>query len=112
MVRIRLTRKGLRNQPTYRIVVADIESPRDGKFLEILGFYNPRTEPHTIQVKEDRLFHWLKNGAQPSESLVKAFRCLGVMERFERYKNGEDLEVLLAESKKIHETRDATIKQP
>ena len=56
MVRIRLRRQGLKGQPTYRIIAADKESPRDGRFLEILGFYNPRTEPATINVKEDRVF--------------------------------------------------------
>mgnify|MGYP006296246375 FL=1 len=65
MVRIRLRRVGARNQPSYRIVVADKESPRDGRFLEIIGHYNPRTEPSTIVVDEDRLYHWLGNGASP-----------------------------------------------
>ncbi len=56
MVRIRLRRTGLKKQSTYRVVAADKESPRDGRFLEILGSYNPRTEPFTLNVKEDRIF--------------------------------------------------------
>jgi small subunit ribosomal protein S16 len=75
MVRIRLRRIGLKGQPTYRIVAADKESPRDGRFLEILGFYNPRTDPATIHVKEDRVYHWMKNGALPSESVGKILKA-------------------------------------
>ncbi len=98
MVRIRLRRVGSRNQPSYRIVAADKESPRDGKFLEILGHYNPRTEPSTVVVDEERLFHWMSNGAQPSDAVVSALRAGGTWERWERYKGGESLETLLAEA--------------
>jgi small subunit ribosomal protein S16 len=98
MVRIRLRRVGLRKQPSYRIIAADKESPRDGKFLEILGFYNPRTEPATIDVKEDRVFDWMSKGAQPSESAEKLFKSIGLLDRFARYKKGEALETLLAEA--------------
>jgi small subunit ribosomal protein S16 len=98
MVRIRLRRVGSRNQPSYRIVAADKESPRDGKFLEILGHYNPRTEPSTVVVDEERLFHWMSNGAQPSDAVVSALRAGGTLERWERYKGGESLETLLAEA--------------
>jgi small subunit ribosomal protein S16 len=98
MVRIRLRRVGSLNQPSYRIVAADKESPRDGKFLEVLGHYNPRTEPSTIQIDEARLFHWMKNGAQPSDSVVDALRSLGTWDRWERYKGGEKLEKLLKEA--------------
>lgn len=105
MVKIRLRRVGLRNQPSYRIVAADKEKPRDGRFLEILGFYNPRTEPSTIEVKEDRIYHWLSNGAQPSDSVGQIFRQIGLLERFERLKAGEPAETLLAESAAFFETR-------
>ena len=98
MVRIRLRRVGSRNQPSYRIVAADKESPRDGKFLEILGHYNPRTEPSTVVVDEARLFHWMSNGAQPSDAVVKALRAGGTWERWDRFKEGEELETLLAEA--------------
>ncbi|MBM3137580.1 MAG: 30S ribosomal protein S16 [Chloroflexi bacterium] len=105
MVKIRLRRVGLRNQPSYRIIAADKEKPRDGRFLEILGFYNPRTEPSTIEVKEDRVYHWLSNGAQPSESVEQIFKQIGLLDRFERLKAGEKVETLLAESKTFFETR-------
>jgi small subunit ribosomal protein S16 len=73
MVRIRLRRVGLRKQPSYRIVVADRESPRDGRYIEIIGFYNPRTEPITMELKEDRALYWLSVGAQPSEPVWSAY---------------------------------------
>ena len=108
MVRIRLRRVGLRHQPTYRVVVADKESPRDGRFLEIIGIYNPRSEPFTLEVKEDRVYHWMSNGAQPSESLEKLFKSTGILERFARLKAGEAQETLLAESKDFFEKRKAS----
>jgi small subunit ribosomal protein S16 len=98
MVRIRLRRTGARNQPAYRIVAADKEKPRDGRFLEILGHYNPRTEPATIEVDEARLFHWLKNGAQPSESVRQIMQVSGAWDRWNRYRDGEELEALLEEA--------------
>jgi len=110
MVRIRLRRTGLRHQPSYRVVVADIESPRDGRFLEIVGSYNPITNPFTFDVKEDRIYEWMSQGAQPSESVVKLFKSAGVLDRYERFKKGESLEVLLAEAKTANEQRNAAIR--
>ena len=98
MVRIRLRRTGSRGQPSYRIVVADKESPRDGRFLEIVGFYNPRTEPGTLEIKEDRVYEWMNKGALPTESVAQLFKTSGVSERYERLKKGESAEVLLAEA--------------
>ena len=106
MVRIRLRRVGMKKQPSYRIVAADKESPRDGRFLEILGFYNPRTEPATIQLKEDRIYDWMSKGAQPSDSVRQIFQTAGVLERYERIKAGESLETLMAESQKMQEERN------
>lgn len=110
MVRIRLRRVGAKGQPSYRIVAAEKEAPRDGAFKEILGFYNPRTEPATIQLKEDRIFDWLSKGAQPSDSATAVFRAAGLLERFERYKKGEGLEVLLAEAEAAEAARNVTSK--
>jgi len=98
MVRIRLRRVGGKNQPSFRIVAADKESPRDGRFIEILGFYNPRTEPATIQLKEDRIYDWMSKGAQPSDSAMQLFKTAGLIERYERFKSGEDVEKLVAEA--------------
>lgn len=108
MVRLRLRRIGLKGQPTYRIVAADSESPRDGRFLEILGFYNPRTQPATIHIKEDRAFHWMKNGALPSDSVAQVFKAAGVMERWERFKKGESMETLLKEAEQAETVRGAS----
>jgi len=110
MVRIRLRRIGLKGQPTYRIVAANKESPRDGRFLEILGFYNPRTQPATIHVKEDRVYHWMKNGALPSESAAQVFKSAGILERFERFKKGEAVDVLVKEAEEAETKRGASVK--
>ena len=101
MVRIRLRRVGARKQPSYRIVAADKETKRDGRFLEILGFYNPRTDPSTVTLKEDRVYDWLMKGAQPSDAVEKIFRMIGFYERYERFKKGESLETLMAESAEV-----------
>jgi len=110
MVRIRFRRIGLKGQPSYRIVAADKEAPRDGRFLEILGFYNPRTQPSTVNLKEDRVYHWMKNGALPTESVEQVFKSVGVMDRFERFKKGEAVETLLAEAAEASTKRAAPVK--
>jgi small subunit ribosomal protein S16 len=110
MVRIRLRRVGAKKQPSYRIVAANREAPRDGTFLEVLGFYNPRTQPETIHLTEDRIFHWLSVGAQPSEAVDKLLNTMGAMERFERFKAGEDLEKLLEEATAAEAARNVNPK--
>jgi small subunit ribosomal protein S16 len=110
MVRIRLRRTGLKHQPTYRVIVADKESPRDGRFIEILGSYNPRSEPFTLDIDEERTYYWMGVGAQPSESLVKLFKSAGVMDRYERVKGGESQEAVLEQAKTANNLRNATIK--
>lgn len=110
MVRIRLRRIGLKGQPSYRIVVADKESPRDGRFLEIVGFYNPRTNPATLDIKEDRVYDWMSKGALPTESVAQLFRTSGTQERFDRLKKGESVETLLAEVEKARAERATTVK--
>jgi small subunit ribosomal protein S16 len=110
MVRIRLRRVGGKKQPSYRIVAADKESPRDGRFLENLGFYNPRTEPATLQMEEDRIYDWMSKGAQPSDSVKQLFRTVGLMDRFARYKEGESIEVLLEEAETAAQARLGSLK--
>lgn len=97
MVRIRLRRVGAKKQPSYRVVVADSRAPRDGHFIETIGFYNPRTEPPTVHIKEDRALYWLDRGAQPSDAVQRILAKRGTLERFARLKAGEDLEALVAE---------------
>jgi small subunit ribosomal protein S16 len=98
MVRIRLRRVGLKGQPSYRIVVTDQRSPRNGRFIEIIGTYNPRTEPATDIIKEDRVLYWLSVGAQPSEAVVPILKRTGTMERLARLRKGEAMDVLVAEA--------------
>ncbi len=81
MVKIRLRRVGAKKQPSYRVVVADSESPRDGRFIETIGHYNPLTNPSTIQIDEARALHWLRQGAQPTEAVAKMLRDLGIMDK-------------------------------
>ena len=98
MVKIRLRRVGAKKQPSYRVVIADSRSPRDGRFIETVGFYNPRTEPPTVEIKEDRVLYWLSQGAQPTEAVASLLKRQGTMDRLARLKSGESLEVLLAEA--------------
>ena len=110
MVRIRLRRVGATKQPSYRIVAAEKESPRDGRFIEILGHYNPRTQPATIQMKEDRIYDWISKGAQPSDSVMQLFKTTGLLERYERYKAGEALETLMKEAQDAEAARTGSPK--
>jgi small subunit ribosomal protein S16 len=110
MVRIRLRRVGGKGQPSYRLVAADKEAPRDGRFLEILGFYNPRTTPATIEIHEDRVYDWLSKGASPSESVEKIFKTAGTLERYERFKKGEAVETLVGEAKSAAAVRNVSSK--
>ncbi len=81
-VKIRLMRVGKKKQPTYRVVVADARSPRDGRFLEILGQYAPRQEPSVVSIDSDRALHWLNAGAQPTESAAKLLQIAGVWDAY------------------------------
>jgi len=110
MVRLRLRRVGAKAQPSYRVVAADVEHPRDGRFLEIVGAYNPRTTPATIHLEEAKIFYWLSKGAQPSESVVRIFKSAGLMDRYARFKAGEDAQVLAAEASAAEAQRGASLK--
>jgi small subunit ribosomal protein S16 len=77
-VKLRLTRVGSKKNPIYRVVAADSRSPRDGKFIEIVGRYNPQTEPSTIELDEDRVKDWLSKGAQPTEPVEKLLKIKGL----------------------------------
>lgn len=85
-VRLRLTRVGKKKQPTYRIVAADARSPRDGKYLEIVGTYDPRREPSAITVDNEKAVDWLKKGAQPSERVQKLLQISGAWDEFQASK--------------------------
>ncbi len=81
-VKLRLVRTGKRKQPTYRLVAADSRSPRNGRFIEIIGTYEPRQEPSRINIDNERAIHWLKNGAKPTERVEKLLRISGAWEEF------------------------------
>ena len=78
MLRIRLTRKGFRKQPHYRVVVADQRAPRDGAFVDIIGHYDPRTDPPSLHLNGDRAREWLSKGAQPSDAVAKLLKRQGI----------------------------------
>ena len=82
MVKIRLMRVGKRKQPSFRVVVADSRSPRDGRIIEAIGRYNPRTEPSDVEINSDRAVHWLQQGAQPSEQVRKLLQITGAWYTF------------------------------
>ncbi|GIW08153.1 MAG: 30S ribosomal protein S16 [Dehalococcoidia bacterium] len=81
MVRLRLRRMGSKKQPTYRVVAADARSPRDGAFIETIGHYNPRTEPSTIVIDEEKALRWLRNGAQPTDRVAKLLAITGIADK-------------------------------
>lgn len=81
-VKLRLMRMGKKKQPTYRVVAADARSPRNGRFIEIVGTYQPRQDPSVIEIDNDKAVHWLKNGAQPTERVAKLLKISGAWEQF------------------------------
>jgi len=81
MVKIRLRRMGRRNRPFYRVVVADSRSPRDGKSIDIVGYYSPLTDPATISIDEEKILKWLKYGAQPTDTVRSLLGKLGIMDK-------------------------------
>ena len=81
-VKIRLSRQGRKKAPFYRLVVADERSPRDGKFIELIGTYNPMTDPATVNINEERALHWLKKGALPSDTARGLLKKQGIWEKF------------------------------
>ena len=85
-VKIRLKRMGSKKRPFYRIGVADSRSPRDGRFIETVGTYNPLTEPEQVTLKEEAIMNWLSNGAQPSDTVRNILSKQGVMKKFHEAK--------------------------
>jgi small subunit ribosomal protein S16 len=81
-VKLRLMRMGKKKQPTYRVVAADSRSPRDGRFIEIVGVYDPRPDPSTVRIDNDKAVDWLRKGAQPTESVRKLLQISGAWDQF------------------------------
>ena len=97
MLRIRLTRKGKKRQPSYRVVVADVESPRDGRYVEQIGYFDPMRNPEVVNIEEARALHWLSVGAQPSDAVRRLLKNQGTYDRLKRLRAGEELDALVAE---------------
>ncbi|MBU3195545.1 MULTISPECIES: 30S ribosomal protein S16 [Clostridium] len=83
-VKIRLKRMGAKKTPFYRVVVADSRSPRDGKFIEEIGYYNPISEPKVIKIDEEKAAKWISNGAQPSDTVKKLFVKAGINDKLSK----------------------------
>ena len=88
-VRIRLRRMGAKKRPFYRFVAADSKSPRDGRFIEVLGYYNPVEKPAKVVVHEEKILKWLSNGAQMSDTVRSLFRQISILTKWEKIKAGE-----------------------
>ncbi|HEU5431903.1 MAG TPA: 30S ribosomal protein S16 [Thermomicrobiales bacterium] len=87
MIKLRLRRMGAKKRPSYRIVVADSRSPRDGRFIESVGLYDPITDPATVRIDEERARHWLRVGAQPTDTVRDILRRAGLLESAEPAKS-------------------------
>ena len=88
-VKLRLKRMGAKNAPFYRVVAADARSPRDGRFIETVGTYNPLVNPAEIKIDEELAMKWLKNGATPTDTVRNIFSKAGIMEKFAKEKQGK-----------------------
>lgn len=105
-VKLRLRKMGKKKQPIYKVVAADARSPRDGKFIEAIGLYNPKTDPATVEIKETRALYWLGVGAQPTDTVKNLLSSQGIILKRELMKKGlseEQIAVKLDEWKKLKE---------
>jgi small subunit ribosomal protein S16 len=102
---------GKKNQPIYKMVATDSRSPRDGKFLEAVGFYNPLTKPHTLDLKEDRIMYWLNVGAQPSHTVKSLLRQKGITLKKELLSKGLDEEKVKSELENWQKMKEAGSKK-
>ncbi|NUN10129.1 MAG: 30S ribosomal protein S16 [Ignavibacteriaceae bacterium] len=111
-VKLRLRRMGKKKQPIYKIVAADARSPRDGKFLEAVGTYNPLTEPHFVEINEDKALKWLKAGAQPTETVRSLLRSQGISLKRELMKKKLSDEKIAEEMDKWRKLKEAAASAP
>lgn len=111
-VKIRLSRMGKKKQPIYKVVAADARAPRDGKFIEALGIYNPVKNPAIIELKEERIHYWLDNGAQPTDTVNSILRNQGILYRRELQKKGLSPEAINEEIAKWKEAKLAKLQAP
>ncbi|MFA3782948.1 30S ribosomal protein S16 [Melioribacteraceae bacterium 4301-Me] len=111
-VKLRLRRMGKKKQPIYKVVAADSRSPRDGKFIEAIGLYNPRTNPAFVNIKEERALYWLSVGAQPTQTVKNLLSSEGILLKLDLQKRGlhaEKIEAEIENWKKIREAKMAAL---
>jgi small subunit ribosomal protein S16 len=106
---MRLRREGKKKQPFYRVVVADARSPRDGRYIEDIGYYQPLNDPSTIEINSERALYWLGNGVQPSDQVKQLLRVTGIWEEFKPGDPGRDRTAKIEERRKAAEDRDKKI---
>lgn len=104
-VKLRLTRVGKKKNPMYRVVVADERAPRDGRFIEIIGQYQPLENPSGINIKDDRALYWLGQGAQPTETVEKILKTSGIWEQYEKSRPKKSLEKAASRAKAVEAGR-------
>lgn len=112
-VKLRLRRQGKKKQPIYKIVAADSRSPRDGKYIEAIGLYNPLTHPSSVDIKEDRALYWLNNGAQPTDTVKNLLSQKGILLEKHLKKKGiseEKIREAKEELQKLREAKSKTVK--
>lgn len=109
MVKLRLKRIGKKHYPVYKIVAADSRFPRDGRFIEALGTYNPNIDPMEVTIKEPRILYWLKVGAKPTDTVRNLLKYEGVMLRFHLEKKGNPSDIVESEIQKFLTEKDAKI---
>jgi small subunit ribosomal protein S16 len=93
--RIRLRRLGAKKRPTYRFVATDSRMPRDGRFVEILGYYNPIEKPARVKIFEDKMTYWLNQGALPSDTVMTLLKQVGFLRKYETLKKGGDVSTMI-----------------
>lgn len=111
MVKLRLRRIGRKKLPLYKIVAADSRAPRDGRFIEAVGNYDPNNNPPMIEVQEDRVLHWLKTGAQPTDTVKNLLSRKGIMLRHHLIKKGADENKINEEISKWSSLQEAKLKK-
>ena len=111
MVKLRLKRMGKKKQPIYRIIAADSRSPRDGRFIEEIGFYDPNKEPMVIKLKEDKVVKWINNGAQPTDTVKSLFKRSGLSFKLNLKKRGFDETKITEEMQKFEASKDEKLKR-
>jgi small subunit ribosomal protein S16 len=113
MVKIRLRRTGAKKQPHYRVVVAESQSPRDGRFIETIGHYNPRTEPPTVEIDAERALYWLSVGAQPTPAVRRMLDKMGIMSQVSAVRKGQvSIDEILEELALAKKAEEALAEKP